>query len=219
MFGKLEKIQGNQILITLDEKIDMYQIQRLSEGKQPTVELEFSDGRTITPAQRKKIYALINDLCDYTGDVPEYWKDKFKFMVETIFGVKEFSLSDCSVTVGNYMILTILDFLFENDIPFKTKTWDSIPNDFPKQMLCLKHKQCVICGKTADIAHYNAVGSGRNRKKINHVGMYIMTLCRTHHTEQHKIGIKNFMQKYHLKPIKVTEEIAKELKLGRIEEK
>ena len=150
------------------------------------------------------------------GDVPEYWKEKFKFMVETIFGIDEFSLSDCSVTVGNYMILTILEFLFQHDIPFKTKTWDSIPNDFPKQMLCIKNKRCAICGKPADIAHYNAVGTGRNRNKINHVGMYIMTLCREHHTEQHKIGIKNFMNIYHLKPIKVTKEIAKELHLGVI---
>ena len=209
MFGTLDRIQGKQVLITLDDEIDMYKVQRLSGGKKPTVELDISDG--------KKIYALINDLCEYTGDVPEYWKEKFKFMVETIFGIDEFSLSDCSVTVGNYMILTILEFLFQHDIPFRTKTWDSIPNDFPKQMLCIKNRRCVICGKPgADIAHYNAVGTGRNRNKINHVGMYIMTLCREHHTEQHKIGIKNFMNIYHLKPIKVTKEIAKELHLGVI---
>lgn len=216
MFGKLESIKGNQILITLDEKIDMYKVQRLSDGKKPTVEVDISDERKITPDQRKKIYALINDLCEYTGDVPEYWKEKFKFMVETIFEIDDFSLSNCSMTVGNYMILVILEFLFQHDIPFKTKVWDSIPDDFPKQALALKQKRCVICGKPADIAHYNAVGSGRNRKKINHIGMYIMTLCRTHHTEQHKIGINNFIRKYHIKPIKVTPEIAKRFKLGRV---
>ena len=67
MFGKLERVQGNQILIKLDEKLDMYKVQRLSDGKKPTVELDISDGRRITPDQRKKIYALINDLCEYTG--------------------------------------------------------------------------------------------------------------------------------------------------------
>lgn len=215
MFGKLNKINGNQITVTLDEKLNVYELQRFANGKQPTVEISIEDGRRISPDQRKKIYALINDLCEYTGDVPGYWKEKFKFMVETIFGIDSFSLSDCSMTTANYMILTILEFLFQHDIPFKTKTWDSIPNDFPKQMLCIKNKRCVICGKTADIAHYNAVGVGRNRQKINHVGMYIMTLCREHHTKQHKIGVNNFIQKYHLKPIKVTEEIAKQLRLGR----
>lgn len=213
MFGKLESIKGNQILITLDEKIDMYKVQRLSDGKKPTVEVDISDERKITPDQRKKIYALINDLCEYTGDIPEYWKEKFKFMVETIFEIDDFSLSNCSMTVGNYMILVILEFLFQHDIPFKTKVWDSIPDYFPKQMLCLMNKRCVLCGKPADIAHFNAVGMGRNRRKINHVGMYIMTLCRSHHTEQHKIGINNFIKKYHIKPIKVTKEIAKRLRL------
>lgn len=216
MFGTLDRIQGKQVLITLDDEIDMYKVQRLSGGKKPTIELDISDGRRITPSQRKKIYALINDLCEYTGDVPEYWKEKFKFMVETIFGIDEFSLSDCSVTVGNYMILTILEFLFQNDIPFRTKTWDSIPNDFPKQMLCIKKKLCVICGKPgADIAHVQTVGMGRNRTKINHTGMYIMSLCRECHIRQHQMGISSFMQKYHIKPIKVTEEIAKELHLGK----
>lgn len=220
MFGKVEKVQGNQILITLDDEFDIYKAQRFSDGKKPTVELDIADGRRITPDQRKKIYALINDLCEYTGDVPEYWKEQFKFMVEITFGIDHFSLSDCSVTVGNYMILTILNFLFEHDIPFKTKTWDSIPDSFPKQMLCIKNKRCVICGKPADIAHYNTVGMGRNRNKINHVGMYIMTLCRIHHDEQHHYmrykGLNDFFEKYHIKPIKVTEEIAKQLHLGVI---
>lgn len=216
MFGKLEKIQGNQILITLDEKIDMYKVQRLSDGKKPTVEVDISDERRITPDQRKKIYALINDLCEYTGDVPEYWKEKFKFMVETIFEIDDFSLSNCSITVGNYMILVILEFLFQHDIPFKTKVWDSIPDDFPKQALALKQKRCVICGRKADIDHFDTVGMGRNREKIVHVGMHIMTLCRAHHNERHNIGVLDFIQKYHLKPIKVTPEIAKRFKLGRV---
>ena len=211
MFGKLERVQGNQILITLDEELDMYKVQRLSDGKKPTVELDISDGRRITPSQRKKIYALINDLCEYTGDVPEYWKEKFKFMVETIFGIDEFSLSDCSVTVGNYMILTILEFLFQHDIPFRTKTWDSIPNDFPKQMLCIKNRRCVICGKPADRAHVFAVGMGRNRNKIHNRNNYVMTLCREHHQEQHNGDEMEFIKKYHIKPIKVTEEVAKEI--------
>ena len=113
------------------------------------------------------------------------------------------------------MIEAILEFLFDNDIPFQTKTFDIIPDWFPKQMLCLKKKICVICGKPgADIAHVQTVGMGRNRAKINHTGMYIMSLCRECHIRQHQMGISSFMQKYHIKPIKVTKEIAKELHLG-----
>lgn len=45
-----------------------------------------------------------------------------------------------------------------------------------------------------------------------------MSLCRTHHTLQHTIGLTTFMEIFHIKPIKVTEEIAKELHLGKVVE-
>lgn len=45
MFGTLDRIQGKQVLITLDDEIDIYKVQRLSGGKKPTVELDISDGR------------------------------------------------------------------------------------------------------------------------------------------------------------------------------
>lgn len=217
MFGKLIKVSNNRVEIELDEELDMYKLQKLADSKQPVVELNVQDGREISPDQRKKIWALINDLCDYTGDIPDEWEKRFKYKTKCDFNVDQFSLSNCSMTIANYMILEILDYLFTEDIPFKLKTWESIPQEFPKQMLCIRQKRCVICGKHADIAHYQAVGNGRNRNKINHVGMQIMTLCRDHHVEQHKLGIMTFCQKYHIRPIKVTEEIARQLKLGRID--
>ena len=216
-YGTLESISGNELKIALDDDILLQAISRLSANEKPTVMLEIADKRKITLAQRKKVWALLNDLCDYTGDVPDIWEKRFKYKVKLDFGTDDFSLSDCSITVANHMILEILDFLFDEDIPFKSKTWDSIPSDFPKQMLCIKNKRCVICGKPADIAHYTAVGSGRNRNHINHVGMYINTLCRLHHVTQHSMGTENFAKYYHIKPIKVTEEIAKQLHLGRID--
>lgn len=215
MFGKIKRMQGNELTVEVED-IDLYKLQRLSDDKMPTVELTVNDNRRISPEQRAKIYALINDLCSYTGDVPDYWKDFFKSQVKDLLNLEELSLSDCSVTAGNYLILTILNFLFEEDIPFKSKIWDSIPDDFPKQALCLKNKRCVICGKRAQIAHYDAVGVGRNRYKISHVGKYIMMLCAEHHKKQHDIGVSFFTTLYHIKPIKVTTEIAKKLKLGRV---
>lgn len=216
MDGFVTSINGDTLKIVIDEPMDLYKVNRLADGKKLSVSLKINDNRLISVEQRKKIYALLNDLSCYTGELVEIWKDYFKNEVECLFGLKSFSLADCSKTAANYMILAILNFMFENDIPFKTEIWDSLPSEFPKQMLCLKNKRCVLCGKKADIAHFNAVGMGRNRQKISHVGMYIMTLCREHHTEQHKIGIKNFCMKYHIKPIKVDKEIAKQLNLGVI---
>ena len=148
MFGRLLKIQGNKVEIELDDEFDFNKVERFANGKQPVVELNVNDGRTITPEQRKKVWALINDFCRYTGYSLDEAEILFKSLTRSKYNIEPFSLSDCSVTTGCLMIEAILEFLFDNDIPFQTRTWDSIPDWFPKQMLCLKKKLCVICGKT-----------------------------------------------------------------------
>lgn len=204
---KVLGIQGNELRLAVDDSFNLDKVIRFSDGKQPSGELTIDDNRHISRDQQKKIFALIDDLCNYTGDDPKRWENEFKWRVQVTFGLDEFSLSNCSMTVGNYMILTILDFLFAENIPFRTKLWDSLPQDFPRQRLALKNRTCVICGRPhADLAHYKAVGMGRNRHKIDERKMYFMTLCREHHQEQHNIGIKEFMQKYHLKPLRLSDD-------------
>lgn len=204
---KVLGIQGNELRLAVDDSFNLDKVIRFSDGKQPSGELTIDDNRNISRDQQKKIFALIDDLCNYTGDEPKRWENEFKWRVQVTFGLDEFSLSNCSMTVGNYMILTILDFLFSENIPFRTKSWDSLPQDFPRQRLALKNRTCVICGRPhADLAHYKAVGMGRNRHKIDERKMYFMTLCREHHQEQHNIGIKKFMQKYHLKPLRLSDD-------------
>lgn len=204
---KVLGIQGNELRLAVDDDFNLDKVIRFSDGKQPSGELTIDDNRHISRDQQKKIFALIDDLCNYTGDEPKRWENEFKWRVQVTFGLDEFSLSNCSMTVGNYMILTILDFLFAENIPFRTKLWDSLPQDFPRQRLALKNRTCVICGRPhADLAHYKAVGMGRNRHKIDERKMYFMTLCREHHQEQHNIGIKEFMQKYHLKPLRLSDD-------------
>lgn len=204
---KVLGIRGNELRLAVDDDFNLDKVIRFSDGKQPSGELTIDDNRHISRDQQKKIFALIDDLCNYTGDEPKRWENEFKWRVQVTFGLDEFSLSNCSMTVGNYMILTILDFLFAENIPFRTKLWDSLPQDFPRQRLALKNRTCVICGRPhADLAHYKAVGMGRNRHKIDERKMYFMTLCREHHQEQHNIGIKEFMQKYHLKPLRLSDE-------------
>lgn len=205
MDGKLVKVAGNRLVLETSEGLNLSQVNHLSEGQQPSVEFTIVDQRKISRDQRAKIWALIHDLCNYTGDTPEYWEAEFKWRVHTAFGVPKFSLSDCSVTTANRMILVILDFLFSENIPFKTEIWDSLPQEFPKQILCLRNRQCVICGKpNADLAHFKTVGLGRNRHKIDERKMFFFTLCREHHHEQHTEGINSFIQKYHIKPVRLS---------------
>lgn len=208
MFGFIRKIVGRFLIIRLNDDPDLTKLLKYKrKGKHIRVKVEAIDDRQISDDQRKKIFALINDFCNYTGDVQHDAEEYFKFRTQMSFGIEYFHLSNCSVTTANQMILTILDFLFEENIPFKLKTWEAIPNEFPKQVLAMKNRTCVICGKpNADLAHYRAVGMGRNRHEIDERKMYFMSLCREHHTEQHKIGINSFVKKYHIKPVKLSDE-------------
>ena len=66
----------------------------------------------------------------------------------------------------------------------------------------------------SDLAHRFAVGRGRDRTKINHFGNQVLALCRSHHNEQHQIGMDTFNNKYHLTDswVDVDERLNKMLK-------
>lgn len=56
----------------------------------------------------------------------------------------------------------------------------------------IKRQSCLVCGsKHVDVAHIKTKGSGGSYALWN-----LMPLCRVHHTEQHKIGLITFSQKY-----------------------
>ena len=149
MFGRLLKVQGNKVEIELDDEFDFNKVERFANGKQPVVELNVNDGRTITPDQRKKIWALLNDFCRYTGYSLDEAEILFKSLTRSKYNIEPFSLSDCSVTTGCLMIEAILEFLFDNDIPFQTKTWDSIPSWFKKTIIMFAKKNLCNLWKTS----------------------------------------------------------------------
>lgn len=206
-YCKVIKRQGRLVTVELDD-MSYEQLTKLDKliAVQSKAELNVEDGRTITIDQRRKIYALIRDVANWSGESVNDLKAIFKGYTEHIFELKPYSFSDCSITVASNTIYTILEFCFRFDVPFKTRTWDLLPSDYALQKYCLRFRRCVICGKHADIAHVEAVGSGRNRHKISHADFDFMALCRNHHMEQHNIGIKTFLKKYHIKPIRLDKE-------------
>jgi hypothetical protein len=197
-------MQGNLMTVQLDDEIQQERLAELSAGRQPVVRVEVDDGRKRTMDQLKKIWALIHEISEWGGYPTGYTEDLMKSYVREIFELNPFSLSDCSVTVANYMIYVELEFCFRHGVPFKTELWDSIPSAYAKQMFALRFRKCVICGRDADLAHFETVGMGRNRFKIDESQFHYMALCRIHHTEQHTIGLTDFITKYHIKPIKLT---------------
>ena len=182
------------------------EVRKFSEKKVMKGELRIDDGRTITAEQRRKAYATIRDIADYTGYVPEEAKERLKYEYMLKTDSKYFSLSDCGVSTAREFISFILDFALEWGISLT----DNIINrtdDVGKALYsALKNRRCVLCGKDGEIHHVDAIGMGNNRKKLNDRNHRKICLCREHHTEAHTIGFKRFSEMYHVYGIKYMED-------------
>lgn len=182
--------------VELDNKTSLL----LDNGFEVEVDVQVVDLFRITDKQRRKIFALVKDIEAHTAQPMDYMRHMFIEYVRTYYGYdKRISLSDCTRTQASQIIEVTLDWIFHNDIPLAYKTSDLLKQDKSFLYWSTVNRNCVICGKPhSDLAHRYAVGKGRNRNKINHVGNQVLALCRNHHTEQHQIGIDTFNKKYHL---------------------
>ncbi|NVO88918.1 hypothetical protein HWN39_10550 [Lactobacillus rhamnosus] len=212
--GKLQAIRGNQVTVDLDEPINRLRVSQLADGCQPSVSLDIADGRSISPDQRKKIFAMIGDYADFTGYEPEEMEAWLKWFYQAKTGIGNLSMATMSKEQANKFLTFVIDFGFENGIPWKTKHLDSIPSSYPLIMQCLKHRMCVICGKHADIDHEPPIGSSGNRHNIDNRRYKFLPLCRIHHTIRHQIGIDSFMSLYHIKPVKLDDPTLISLRLN-----
>ena len=172
----------------------------LDNGYPLDVNIEIQDGKKITVKQRKKIFALVNDIEGHTGQPRDWLRLMFQDYLTTLKGYsKRLSLSDCTRKQAGELIDVILEWIFINDIPLNYKTSDLMKQDQTFLYLATVHRKCVICGKSnAELAHYHAVGRGRNRRKIDHTDNKVLALCHKHHKIQHDMGMDSFNAKYHL---------------------
>ena len=187
----------------------------LDNGYPLDVNIEIQDGKKITVKQRKKIFALVNDIEGHTGQPRDWLRLMFQDYLTTLKGYsKRLSLSDCTRKQAGELIDVILEWIFINDIPLNYKTSDLMKNDQTFLYLATVHRKCVICGKYGELAHYHAVGRGRNRRKIDHTDNKVLALCHFHHKQQHDMGMDSFNAKYHLTDswVKVNGRLNKMLK-------
>lgn len=178
-------------------------------------EIKLNDGRTISAQQRKKIYATMRDISLFTGHEPDFVKEIMKYEYIASTGADYFSLSNVDMTTANEFLSFLIEFCLEWDIPTLDNLLERSPDVARYIYACLIHKKCCICGQKTELHHVDAVGMGRNRKEIIHIGMRALPLCTQHHRELHTIGNNEFCEKYHIFGIKIDEEIAKIYKLKR----
>ena len=172
----------------------------LDNGLDVEVECKPIDPYKITDKQRKKIFALCNDIEAHTGQPREYMRYMFMDYVSVLCGYDmTLSLSDCTRSQAKQIIEVTLDWVFHNNIPLNYKTSDLMKEDKAFLYWSTVNRNCVICGKPhAQLAHYHAVGRGRNRNKIDHYGNKVLALCRFHHNQQHNMGMSSFNKLHHL---------------------
>lgn len=189
---------GSYNVVVPDVQLNEMDQLMIENGYPLDVELNIIDGRKITIKQRKKIFALLNDIYMHTGQPQGDLRQMFQFYLEMMKGYEPISLSNCSVTVARELIEIIILWTFEHAIPLNHKTSDLLKEDKAFLYMTVLKRKCAICGKHAELAHRYAVGRGRNRNKMDHYGNQVLGLCSSHHREQHQIGIDSFNKKYHL---------------------
>ena len=200
--GVRESREGTEMIVRIPghNLADTFLTKRIRDG-----ELRYNDGRSITNEQRKKAYATIRDMAEWTGYPPEIMKEimKYEFMIRT--GEEYFSLSNCSVDLAREFISMLIEFSLEHGIQLSDLAINRTDDIGRYLYYCIKHKRCAVCGRKGEIHHVDTIGMGNDRRRVDDREYRKICLCREHHTEAHKIGISEFEAKHKVYGIVVKE--------------
>lgn len=202
-----EANEGTYFTVLVPDEYLHMAIQKYTTDSFFTGELRLDDGRRITADQRKKAYATITDIADYTGYVPEEAKERMKYHYMIATDDDYFSLSDCSVTTASSFITFLIDFALEWGIPLSDPLIYRADDIGRAIYASLKHKRCIICGLEGECHHWDAIGMGRDRTEVDDSDLRKICLCRKCHGEAHNMGRDSFAKLYHVYGIIFNEEV------------
>lgn len=185
------------------------------------------DRRQISPEQRRKAWALVGEISQAYGYLSNADKTqvngdlKREFLLKrmddlTAEAIKAFSLGDVDMTTARMYITFLVEFCIEHGIPTKDPLWELCDDIEAYVYACCMNGVCAVCRRRAGLHHVDAVGMGRDRTEICHIGMRAIPLCwgvGGHHQEAHQLGDDAFKAKYHLVSVVIDEKIAKKHKL------
>lgn len=163
-----------------------------------SAELRIDDQRHITAEQRKKIYATVRDIADWSGYLPEEMKEWLKYLHIQRTGSDYITLSDCSMDEASAFLDTILGYALENGVQLPEPAVNRADDVSHYLYLCLKHKRCAVCGARGEVHHVDAIGMGNDRRKVDDRMHRKICLCRKHHTIAHTRGMQAFEDMYHV---------------------
>lgn len=197
-----ETDSGTEIIIKIPQQIG----ETLREKRIHTAEMRIDDGREITIDQRKKAYATIRDIAEFTGYLPEEQKELLKYLHIAKTGCEYFSLSDCSMDTAREFINTILEYAITSGIQLSDLGINRTDDIGRYLYYCLKARKCAVCGKDGEIHHEDAIGAGNDRRRVDDSNHKKICLCRLHHTQAHSLGRERFTAMYKVYGIKFKEE-------------
>lgn len=181
--------------------------------------IRLADGRKMTHEQRKLCYALISEIAEWAGELPEIMKKQLKleFKVRKYKEMlEEFSLSDAEQSVVSEFIRFLIDIVLEYGVPLDRPLSELCEDIEHMIYACLTGKKCCVCGRKAELHHIDRIGVGNDRREAEHIGRRCLPLCREHHDMLHVMGDRRFIERYHLSAdIRIDEKIAKIYGLGR----
>lgn len=150
----------------------------------------------ISGSQRKKIYALFRDIGQELGYDTESMKQEMKnrFCYDNQYEM--FSLSNCSKELASDFIEFLIEFAFEYGVSLSDDPREYLDDIERYLAVCLTKKICAICGRKAEVHHWDHIGAGNNRNTYDDSELRKIALCREHHTECHSIGRDSFREKY-----------------------
>lgn len=214
--GRIRRAEPDGVWIRVD--MTAGQAARLCTKATDEVAVGFRDGRTISPEQRRKAWALMTDLGRYIGcekdDVYDDARHDWLMSRKEELNQQAFRLSQASVTQAREFIDYLIGLILRLGCPVSRPLYE-MAEDIPRYVYrCAMEGQCCVCQRKAEIHHLDRVGMGRSRKRIEHIGLRCLPLCRMHHMEAHQHGDGPLMNKYHLEPILIDAKIAAKYKLG-----
>lgn len=212
MIGKISSIDGKHVEIELEEAFNEDYLKLLANGDENFVSVKALDNRNISVDQNALSHALIADVARWQGEEPFFAEIDLKYCYMRQSGIW-FEHHKATKSDARQWISFLIDFVLSNNVPLP-KIYSYLLKDSSWFYYCLKYRKCCICMNHADVAHFETVGMGRNRKKISHADYHFMALCRYHHEEQHRIGLKEFLKKYIVILVRLKDDERKKLRIG-----
>lgn len=213
--GVIKQANTDEITLKLKDKVNIHELEQKTIHGHIYGNFEVYEPNTITKLQRKHIYALFGDYEDYTGTPLEAVESYFKYqfmMEEALDELPSLAANRMTKSTASRFIEYLVTTFIQLGIPFRKQQF-YLTMDQNKMLYALTMKRlCVVCGKPgADIHHVDAIGMGANRHKHDHSKHEFLALCRSHHSESHNIGQREFMKKYHIKAIKLDNKHLKQI--------